>query len=259
MQQGKDKEMFYVKVVALVFLIIALVYVLGHKPQQEEVIITRQTETGEERTAVIQVEEALPEPVELEIVVPPKEEVVPVQEEPVQQVVQPATLEEDLVKKHSIPETLQQGMKDIEEIAPDLVRVERQMSDGTFAYYVYVPSKQETTQIEDGTFKFVHNSKMYYFVNGLYYEYEKFKIFKIEDEINRLLGRNLNYRESNELGKIIYVCQVTDTSFIALIGSKTSYDKAQLYFFDEEVDKVRFLSIGEDEAEELGKGIECVS
>ena len=43
------------------------------------------------------------------------------------------------------------------------------------------------------------------------------KIFKIEDEINRLLGRNLNYRESNELDEICSNLEVLASINIIMI------------------------------------------
>ena len=269
---SQENNHFYIKVFLLVILIVSLVYVLGNKPEKT-VVVTRQTSSGEEEQSVIRVEESPSEPVQIEVVVPteqvsnitkveetptltPPTAAIPPQSAPT---IVPGSPQNNLTIKYNIPEALQNGLTDIKEIDNDIILVTRQISDGKNSYYTYIPSSGETTQIEDGTFKLVHNEKTYYFVNGIYYEYQAFKIFKIEDEINRLLGRNLNYRESNELDKIIYICQVTDTSFIALIGSENSYDKAQLYFFDEEVDKVRFYSIDAEDAEQLGSGTECVS
>jgi len=265
--EGRGDQVFYLKVFFLIVLIVTLLYLLNNKPGKEmkeevEEDITADNITEvfiEEAEEPITVEE---QPIAIEPVPPPVAQPVP---QPVAQPAPQPTPEElkaqemqQLIQRYNLPDSLKADLFSIEEIGQDILKITKKLSNDTPVRYVYVPSKEEVTEITGGTFKFVYGNKTYYFVNGVYYEYEKYQIFRIDDEVDRLLGRNLNYRQSNEIEKIIYVCQLTPKSFMALIGSESSYDKAQMYFFDTGVDKVRFVSLAKEEALQF-KDVECIS
>lgn len=273
---------FYLKVFLLVIFLVALLYVVQHKPQ-DTVIVTRETQEGEKVVGVIQVEETsniVEEPIELTITTPSNESAIQVKQsndslseeeprtitvEPSQpEVVQPIqpTVEDEtqrLIQQYAIPSSLQENVKQIEEIGPGILHIEVLSGDTQNTHYTYIPATRKLTQIEAGTFKVVHDAKTYYFVNKKYYPFEKYQIYRIENEKGELLSENVEYREKNQFEKITYICSLTDTSFLALVGSPDNYEKAKLYFFDADIINVKFITISEEEAIDLREGTECIS